>query len=611
VTEPVPPTSTDGAWAPLVLTAAVLALVPLSIAPGLVLYYDVTPRAVALCALAALLCFWFVPAWEAVRRSPRLLAIVAMQGGSLLLSTIFSTSAARSVSGTNWRRFGAPVQLSLLLCFLVLLYVVARRRDGARILLQVASLTLLAVSAYGVCQYLEVDPLLQGQLYSVGQYNQPILRPVSTLGSGPGLGNFAMMGVFLALASAGSDSARHWHIVALAAAASGCLAVLLSGTRSAMLGLAVGLALLGVRRARRLATRQTAVACCAAAVLLGCFCVAPAGRYLRNRAVQAAGDWKGGTRPWLWRDCLPMLLQHPLTGYGLDTFAASFPRYQSRELAAAYPDSYNESPHNLLLDVWISQGILGIAPFVALLALAGACGWRRRDSAVSDSALAGLAAAVAAFQFFPLEIATAMSLYFLLALLLAPEIRTGPRALTSRRRLWPRLCEGWAATLLLLFAVQMAVADHKFARAQRALGAGAIEHAIGEFESARRWAPPAFNASLWFSRALLSAAARNGAPRNSLAPAERFAADACRNAEDPHNACYYLAVIESQRGDLTGAAAVLRDCIRLAPSWYAPYWSLAQVDLLLGKRDEARQMAITALELSGSHGAEIEPLLRR
>ena len=52
-----------------------------------------------------------------------------------------------------------------------------------------------------------------------------------------------------------------------------------------------------------------------------------------------------------------MSLDRPWIGFGPDLFAAEFPKYQSTELARAYPDFYHESPHNSILDALTGSGI--------------------------------------------------------------------------------------------------------------------------------------------------------------------------------------------------------------------------------------------------------------
>ena len=62
------------------------------------------------------------------------------------------------------------------------------------------------------------------------------------------------------------------------------------------------------------------------------FYIGPLGQPLRSRARWFTEDPWGGARPLLWRDSLRMGMARPLFGYGPETFTATFPHYESREL---------------------------------------------------------------------------------------------------------------------------------------------------------------------------------------------------------------------------------------------------------------------------------------
>src|SRR5438128_12283638 len=85
-----------------------------------------------------------------------------------------------------------------------------------------------------------------------------------------------------------------------------------------------------------------------------------------------------------------MALARPLAGYGPETFTAEFPRWQSLDLARAYPDFAHESPHNIFLDALVAQGIPG------LLLLMAACGLGFRGAWQAKAKHPRVAAALAA-----------------------------------------------------------------------------------------------------------------------------------------------------------------------------------------------------------------------
>jgi O-antigen ligase len=77
------------------------------------------------------------------------------------------------------------------------------------------------------------------------------------------------------------------------------------------------------------------------------------------------------TRILIWRSSLRMAQDHPWTGVGLDQF---YYQYMLRYVSpAGWPERYTSHPHNAILDVWLSLGVLGLMVFAALAALIG---WR-------------------------------------------------------------------------------------------------------------------------------------------------------------------------------------------------------------------------------------------
>src|SRR6476660_8922840 len=99
-----------------ILLSAMLALLPLILAPHVLLYWDITPKIVVLLVGVAIA----LPlAWREDRaHSPALRIfewLLVAQAVSLGLSTAFSTDPALSLGGSAWRRFGLITQAALLL----------------------------------------------------------------------------------------------------------------------------------------------------------------------------------------------------------------------------------------------------------------------------------------------------------------------------------------------------------------------------------------------------------------------------------------------------------------------------------------------------------------
>ena len=308
----------------------------------------------------------------------------------------------------------------------------------------------------------------------------------------------------------------------------------------------------------------------------------------------------------LWRDSASMGASRWLAGWGLEVFPAEFPRYQSSELARAFPDFYHESPHNVFLDAWIAQGLPGLAVMLGLCALALRS---PRRSPVESALCAGLVAALIAQQFTCFTAATALCFYFTVAMLVALGApRDSPRVARI-----PVLAFVPVVLLLGWYAIATVVSDRLLFTTGRHLASGQLGQASASYELARTWQPPGVSSDLWYSRRLVEAAGRSqriiegaGALRLAVAVAER----ATTNAEDRHNAFYNLASIQAALNDPAKVESNLRLAIAAAPNWFKPHWTLARVLALAGRRTEAEAEAGRALDLDGGVHPEVAHTLQ-
>ncbi len=355
-----------------------------------------------------------------------------------------------------------------------------------------------------------------------------------------------------------------------------------------------------------------AVAACGAI-----FFLSPAGTKLRARVHWSTEDVWGGARLLLWRDSLRMALHHPLLGFGPETFATEFPRYESADLARSYPDFYHESPHNIFLDALTTRGA------ASLLLLLGFCGlaiWaaRRRASVLSrdrQGAVPELAAALAASlvcqQFTVFVVATALYFYLLIALLVAePEDAMPERR--STRWLFP---VGLAASLLFAaFAVRLLVADRALAATNQRIESGDASAAAKEYLVVLRWEPPGAGADLNYSRAMAQLAARTPVLSTRVQAAQQAVEAAIRatqTAEDRQNAWYNLAQLLAGQNNPAGVERSLRNAIAWAPNWFKPHWVLAQLLEATGRHEQALAEAEVAFDLDHARDPEVSETWRK
>jgi O-antigen ligase len=610
----------------------VAAILPVVIAPGLLFYFDVTPKLLFLLIGAAVaLVLWRGDLPMGSRRNRVFLWLLLLEGASLAISTALSTHPALSLNGGNWRRFGLVTQLAVLIFATLVAADCASGSERVRTYLKAIVVGGIPVGIYAVMQYFGWDPWLPKGSYHVGD----IVRPPSTLGHADYLGTYLVFVVFACVglfrgnqtparnhaddmsSSPGrpidnrpqvsnlphigrTRAANCWQWVAGVTAALACAAIVMSGTRAALLGLVGGAVVILVLRGpgRPIDNRPQVsnlphikwwAIGTAAVVGLGCvFYFSPAGKAIRNRVHWIAEEPLGGARPLLWRDSLAMSVNHLAFGYGPETFITEFPRHESVDLARAFPEFLHESPHNIFLDALISQGIPG------LLVLAGLCVWGVFAARKSPALGAALAGGITAQLFTSFVLPTAVFFFLTLALLVQP----GP----TRRIPVLRLAACFGAVILAVYAVRFIVADHALAGASASLDRGDLQNSISEYGRSVQWALPGSSADLYYSRRLADFVHKTSDFRikaQALRAAYTAALNATHTSEERSNAWYNLAGFLATTDSPADVERSLRESIAAAPNWYKPHWVLAQLYLVQKRLDDAQREAEIAVQCNG------------
>lgn len=581
------------------LLPLIAALVPLVIAPGFLFYFDVTPKVALLLLGVAAALPWFAPGKLLAQGEGRWLSfLLAIQAGSLLLSTAFSSRAELSLWGTNWRRFGLITQLALLLFTAITAADLSGSQGRLKLYLRAVVAAAIPVSVYGVAQYFGWDPWIPKQAYHVGEGIWTIVRPPSTLGYVSYFANYLVFVVFFALALCKMEEHGWWQRAGALTAALGAFAIVLSGTRAAILALAVGAAFLWIWFGRPMRRGVVAIGV-GTIVVLGLFVVSPAGQKVRSRFRWYAEDAQGGARLLLFRDSLVLAARHPWLGVGPERFASEFPRVQSAALSRAYPAFYHESAHNILLDALTAQGVAGALALAGLIGVGFYAAGKSGNRALAGILAAGLLSGVIAHQFSVFTAPTALYFFLNVAML---------TALVNAEARAPRVSMFIAAPIslaLVVIAVRMMVADHGLQLVRAKLNAGETTVAAVEYSRVRALG---LNADIWYSGQLALAAMKSTETVDALRrwqQALESGVRATQTADDPQNAWYNLSILFSQQNDFKQTERCLREAIASSPNWFKPHWMLAQVLLLSGRTAEARAEAELAADLDGGRDPEV------
>jgi O-antigen ligase len=593
---------------------------PLALTPGLLLGYDVTPKLAIVYVAAAILLLlsrsWWPGAVHLWRSSlGRLFYLLLLaQAASLVLSAALSHDPILAVAGTSLVRLGALTQIVILFVVAVLAAQVSVRPAFTRRLLVAIEVCGAIAGIYGILQYIGWDPILPHRLYTV-RFTADVVRPPATLRQAIYFANFLLPVILISAALAIHETRVTWRRFHLGILSIVAAALLLTGTRSALLGLLLGGILFGLIESRRIGAKRMlaylGVCALACAAFLSLLAFSRAGKSFRIRTAQWVQDSAGGTRLMVWRECWPLIANHWLAGIGPEMFAGEFRSRQSLQLSRAYPDRYHEDPHNFMIAAAVSQGFIGLALLSGLIALGLVSAYVCVRRGVPEGAM--LAAAIVAMtiseQFDPLTVTNALYLHLPAALAVALAVpgasQPDPVAAFVAPGPVARAVRTAVALGILAAAALYVVPDALQARAGRRLTRGDVPGARISFQHALRFPFP--QDCLWFSQQMAAAANSLPEPRRqqALAAAREASAEAERSGEQRFIALYQSALLAVLAGDLGNAEVKLRAAVDTEPWWYRVHVMLAQVLWLTGRDAEAEREAVLAIESAGSQEPKV------
>ncbi len=604
------------------LLPLLVALIPLLITPGLLFHYDSLPKVALLVLIVALALLRPNRVARDVKvlwhtKAGKLLCVLAL--AQVLWSSVATLTSSRplfSLLGSNWRRFGLLTTLALAAFAILAASQLSRRPRSIVYVLRAMAVAAIGISLYTAAQYFGIDPLQNGAAYRAQDGDFTIVRPPSTMGHADYLGWWLAIAVLCSWGLSQVESTA-WRRVALIATSLSAIATVLSGTRSAVAAIGFGLLYLTVTSPTRV-QRKHILLVAAVVAAFAVFYVSPGGEHLRARVRWSSDEVPGGARPLLWRDTLKMAAVHPLTGFGPETFAAEFPRYQSVDLARLVPDFYHESPHNVALDALTSEGIPGLLIAAGWLVLGGWLISQKRVKAPVDRALAAafVASCVASF-FNVMTLGPAVSMLTLLAIMIARNVSSNP-ALKKRDASSAPKAIAYAVSLpiaavLAGFSVLLVASDFKLERFSRIAGGHKSVVAVDSYQSLRRTDMAGPSEDLYCSRKLADIC---GSGTNVVARlqcsliATQAAVRATNTADNPPNAWYNLAMFTAAHNDGRGTEKALRMATELAPNWFRPHWALARFLDLSGRKDEASTEIRRAALLGAGKEQDVTDALR-
>jgi O-antigen ligase len=600
-----------------ILLPALVFLLPLLITPGILFHYDITPKVVILSLMVAG-CLMLpgqisgsIAALWAKKSGRWLCALAAAQSIWYAVATGLSSRPWFSLLGSNWRRMGLLTVVALSVFAVLAAANFSKWPEALSATLGAFAIATIIASVYGILQYFDIDPLQTASAYHAEAGDSVIVRPPGTLGHADYFGWWLAVALFCAVALARIATAL-WRWLALLACVLSGAAIVLSGTRSAIVAVAAGFLSLAVFSGFKPRRKHLLAGLLCAGLLLA-FYFSPAGTRLQARVRWSSDEPIGGARPLLWRDSLRMAAARPWAGFGPETFAAEFPRYQSVELARLLPDFYHESPHNTALDALTSEGIPGLPitlGWAVLGAWAALQGWRARSPPGAALSSALVASCVASL----FTAATAGPIFATL-LVIAMLVGLSPGEMAGRSAIKPAAVFAVSAPIaacLAIFGVTLAVADFDLERFQS--GTGDTAGSIRRYNASVRAALPGAAEDLYCARRLATICGATADPAIQaacVATATRAAARATRSSDNPPNAWYNLGMFAAEQNDEARVEISLRTSALLAPNWFKPHWALAKLLALTGRGAEAKKEAERAFFLDAGKDPEVRETVGR
>jgi O-antigen ligase len=349
----------------------------------------VLPKLAVLIGLVAALLALRVATWVATgrtgrRRTPLDLPLAAFVL-SAALSTVLAVNVGVAVLGASLRYEG----LVTIACYALLFWLAADALDAesARGVLRALLAAGFVAAMLGIVQSIVGSILVGGAPAETALTFGGSLRATSTFGNAYGLGGLLAMVLPLAVHELASARSAADRVVAANVVAVVGLGLVPTYSRAAWLGAVLGVALVAGRPAAALIRGRspaavvgvaTAASLLCALAVLGIARVAPP--WAGAAAARAASladptQGSGATRLHLWSDTLHLVAARPLVGWGPDTFGLVYPRFQTGDWT---PGFLVDKAHSDLLQVAATQGLIGVAGYVGILAMFGLAWWRGR-----------------------------------------------------------------------------------------------------------------------------------------------------------------------------------------------------------------------------------------
>jgi len=359
------------------------------------------------------------------------------------ITNVFSNTPIVTLYGTYTRGFGFIIELFLFV-FLIYCSLVLSEKNISR-LLKVAFISGFIIAIYAVFQKMGFNPLFKN--YDINIFAG---RAFSFSGNPSYLGQIMLLDIVIGGFLVASEINRKKKIMYILGTLVLLSTLLLSGTRTALAGLAVALILLAIKYFRPIINviKKHKLVIIVGLVAIGiAFASLPQERYsLSNIALRSLNS-----RFEIWKGTVDLIKEKPLLGYGEETFYIHFPEIITKKFLTLEEDINVSADriHNETLEIFFSHGIFAVIIYLLLLILVIKIFFRSKNKMAIVLALLIIANAVQNQFAFP-DISISILIAFCFGGLVALEVKDSNEKIIEFKK-WKRYLMAVVAVCLVLY----------------------------------------------------------------------------------------------------------------------------------------------------------------
>lgn len=516
----------------------------------------------------------------------------------LLGSTLLSANPGTSLTGPSISDRHESVGIWIAYLFIAIAAgQFLHQRKVSLVFVKAVVMTAFAIAVYSVFQRFGID------FFQYDVAGVDTIRPPGTLGQPTYLGMYLSLALPLSYALVVTFTKKTQRLMYACSTGMIAVALVFTYTRAAWLAAAVAVlftALFIVSRDKR--SRRLLMGISFGIIVLALLAILASGSLnLTSDRISAAISLSGSAaeRLAIWESTLSLIKERPVLGWGIETFEDIFPRVEPVSLVRTKVVAWVDRPHNQMLYIGSSMGIIGLLAYLWFLVTALSTGLRavRESSRESVPLLAGIAGALIGYslnELFLFSVVGATPIFWMLAGAL--QVRSSG---TTTRKF-----DRWEAIGLKLIVIPLVIAtsvlaglfviaDIYYQRGNDALAANEPVRAFYNYETAVKINPW----REWYAFALVDATNALSSVDEDLSWRKELAISYLEGAveRNPNNRDLYLALgdlylpkaSDGSASDYERSIKAYEESLKKSPLFIPARLKLAQLLLIEGDPEKA------------------------